>query len=44
MMIKDRRGSTHDLGPNIKVKWNKPATTEPKKNKNKIEDWVKKDA
>ena len=43
-MIKERRGSTHDLGPNIKVKWNKPATLGPEKKKRRVEDWLKRDA
>lgn len=42
-MIKRRRGSTHDLGPNIKVEWKRPDKNKDDKKKT-ISDWVKKNA
>lgn len=42
-MIKRRQGSTHDLGPNIKVKWKKPVQNGEVKKKT-ISDWTKKNA
>lgn len=43
-MIKKREGSTHDLGPNIKVKWEKKAASEKPKKNRRIEDWAIKNA
>jgi hypothetical protein len=46
-MAQNKRGSSHDLGPNITVKLpgKKPNVPSPSKKKNgSLADWIKKDA